>query len=129
MNSDDRSLVVLDKMESVSNSLNNLTSSLNDLGNMYIAAKQLDKEIALLDHQLEAFKTQVGANLERFKITANILSIQLEQASVRIDKIVDKILDFEDVCGDSEKMERQMMLMNMLSQINGSFNNILMKLL
>ena len=93
------------------------------------SANEMKIEIARLDHQLDAFIAQTDANLERFKRAAPILEKQLENASSRIDRIVDKILSNSDSDITEESLQKQSILIDMMTQANDSFNNMIMKLL
>lgn len=93
------------------------------------SANEMKLEIARLDNQLDAFIAQTDANLERFKRAAPILEKQIENASVRIDRITDKILSNSDSELSPESLQKQSILIDMMTQANESFNNMIMKLI
>jgi len=116
-------------MQRVSNIMDRATDISCSFAQVMNSANEMKMEIARLDHQLDAFIAQTDANLERFKRAAPILEKQLENASARIDRITDKILSNSDSDLSPESLQKQSILIDMMTQANDSFNNMVMKLL
>ena len=116
-------------MQRVSNIMDRVTDISCSFAQVMSSANEMKMEIARLDHQLDAFIAQTNANLERFKRAAPILEKQLENASARIDRITDKILSNSDSDLSPESLQKQSVLIDMMTQANDSFNNMVMKLL
>lgn len=116
-------------MQRVSNIMDRATDITCTFAQVMNSANEMKMEIARLDHQLDAFIAQTDANLERFKRAAPILEKQLENASARIDRITDKILSNSDSDLTPESLQKQSILIDMMTQANDSFNNMVMKLL
>lgn len=116
-------------MQKVSSIMDRATDITCTFAQVMNSANEMKLEIARLDHQLDAFIAQTDANLERFKRAAPILEKQLENASARIDRITDKILCNSDADLTPESLKKQSILIDMMTQANDSFNNMVMKLL
>lgn len=115
----DMMLSSLDRINSVSSDVDDMVHTLAD---MRVAVKQIDA-------QLDAFKTATGTKLEKFKLQVPILDKQMDNISNRIDKITDKILALSDDDMSEATLHKQSLLMDALSQVNDTFNNIVMKLM
>lgn len=116
-------------MQRVSNIMDRATDITCTFAQVMNSANEMKLEIARLDNQLDAFIAQTDANLERFKRAAPILEKQLENASARIDRITDKILSNSDSDLTPESLKKQSILIDMMTQANDSFNNMVIKLL
>jgi transcription elongation factor Elf1 len=116
-------------MQRVSSIMDKATDITCTFAQVMNSANEMKMEIARLDHQLDAFIAQTDANLERFKRAAPIIEKQLENASERIDRITDKILSNSDSDLTPESLQKQSILIDMMTQANDSFNNMVMKLL
>lgn len=113
---------VLTSLESISSISTDLTDMMHTFANMQIGIKQINAE-------LDAFKTATGAKLDKFKLQVPILDKQMDRISNRIDQITDKILALTDDDMSEQTLKKQAMLMNMLSDFNDSFNNLVMRLM
>ncbi len=113
---------VLTSLESISSISTDLTDMMHTFANMQIGIKQINAE-------LDAFKTATGAKLDKFKLQVPILDKQMDRISNRIDQITDKILALTDDDMSEQALKKQATLMNMLSDFNDSFNNLVMRLM
>lgn len=113
---------VLTSLESISSISTDLTDMMHTFANMQIGIKQINAE-------LDAFKTATGAKLDKFKLQVPILDKQMDRISNRIDQITDKILALTDDDMSEQTLKKQATLMNMLSDFNDSFNNLVMRLM
>lgn len=113
---------VLTSLESISSISTDLTDMMHTFANMQIGIKQINAE-------LDAFKTATGAKLDKFKLQVPILDKQMDRISNRIDQITDKILALTDDDMSEQTLKKQATLMNMLSNFNDSFNNLVMRLM
>ena len=113
---------VLTSLESISSISTDLTDMMHTFANMQIGIKQITAE-------LDAFKTATGAKLDKFKLQVPILDKQMDRISNRIDQITDKILALTDDDMSEQTLKKQATLMNMLSNFNDSFNNLVMRLM
>ena len=113
---------VLTSLESISSISTDLTDMMHTFANMQIGIKQINAE-------LDAFKTATGAKLDKFKLQVPILDKQMDRISNRIEQITDKILALTDDDMSEQTLKKQATLMNMLSNFNDSFNNLVMRLM
>ena len=113
---------VLTSLESISSISTDLTDMMHTFANMQIGIKQINAE-------LDAFKTATGAKLDKFKLQVPILDKQMDRISNRINQITDKILALTDDDMSEQTLKKQATLMNMLSNFNDSFNNLVMRLM
>lgn len=94
----------------------------------YIA--NVNYEISKLDHQLEAFIAQTRSNLERFKTAMPVLERQLNNISGRIDRITDNIImNTQAATLTEDAVKKHQLLIELLTNTNDSFNNMLVKML
>ena len=105
---------------------NNVTSSIKEC---YLASKNVELEIAKMDHQLDAFIADSNNKLDRFKTAMPVLEKQLNKVSDRIDKITDQMLENVMSLDNPESIKKHEMMIDMLNKSSDSFNNLLVKLI
>lgn len=113
---------VVEALDVVSDVTASFDEMVHTLADMHVAVKQIDAE-------LDAFKAATGAKLEKFKSQVPVLDRQMDNISARIDKVTDKILSLTDDDMSEQTLQKQAMLMDLLSKCNDSFNNMVMKLM
>lgn len=123
---------MLDKFNScavnVNNSLLLLDNISDNLNNSVQIISDTVYRISQLDHQLDAMLAQMDVDLEKYKAIVPIVERQLNNISERIDRITDSLLARQEGLSESD-LQQKSMLLDMLSQANESFNNMIMRLL
>ncbi len=108
-----------DKLERVCDLINDTTKTIADMR----------MEIVRVEAQVDMFCANLETDLKKYQQRLPIVEKQLNGASARIDKFVDKILEMDGDYTSSEYLQKQSMLLDALTSINNQFNNILAKLL
>lgn len=114
---------IIDACDVISKSVTTVADTVKHIAN-------IQYEIKKLDQQLEMFITTTNANLERFKTAIPVLDRQLTNISSRIDRITDSIIQntqTETLTEDGVK--KHQLLIELLSNTNDSFNNMLVRIL
>ena len=113
----------------VNNVLTLASAVSGDVTKMAQIASDLKREIALMDHQLEAFIVDKRCNLEKFKKVVPIIERQLDRVSDRMDIITIQLMNSNFGALDANSIKQRELLINMLIQQSENFNNMIVKLL
>lgn len=117
----------------VMNSIDNICTSValvsTSLSDAVVAVSNVRAQIAELDHKLDMFIVESETRLAKFRTATPIIEKQLENASGRIDKITDKILESFDGDVTNDSLQKQSLLIDLLQETNNSFNNMLVRLI
>lgn len=113
----------------VNNALGMASTLSGDVTQMVQIASDLKRDIALMDHQLEAFIVDKRCNLEKFKKVVPVIERQLDRVSDRMDSITMQVMNSNLGALDADNTRQRELLINMLTQQSESFNNMIVKLL
>ena len=118
--------VFLSNLNQTLDSLNRFVSGASNIMSTYADMKI---QISQVEAQVDAFCASLETDLKKYQHRLPIVEKQLNSASERIDRFVDRILDMEGDNTSPEYLQRQSLLLDALTSINNQFNNILVKLL
>jgi hypothetical protein len=106
-----------------------LLSLCNIVKDTAITIAEMKMEIAKVEAQVDMFCASLETDLKKYQQRLPIVEKQLNNASERIDRFVDKILEMDGDNTSPEYLQRQSLLLDALTSINNQFNSILIKLL
>ena len=116
----------LDKLNDGMDKLGMIVDSASDIA---ITIADMRIQIATVEAQVDAFCHALDTDLAKYEQRLPMLERQLNRASDRIDKFVDKILNEDGDSTSPEYLQRQSMLLDALADMSNQFNTIIMKLL
>ncbi len=113
-----------------------LDSSLDRMNQIVIGGQnimttyaEMKMQIASVEAQVDAFCASLETDLAKYQQRLPMLEKQLDRASDRIDKFVEKILSEDGDNTSPECLQRQSILLDALTNMSNQFNTIIMKLL
>lgn len=122
-------MAIMAKTQFLSKSIDSVNVLVDDVNQMVKSITDMQIAVKQIDSELEKFKTETGAKLDKFKLQVPLLDKQMDNISNRIDKITDRILSLTDDDMSEQTLKKQSVLMSALSTFNDSFNNLVMKLM
>jgi uncharacterized protein YoxC len=75
----------------------NLDGSVNNLGKILISLKDADYKLSQLNASLEQSLKNYDLKIEKVKMSSSVLKAQIEFTSSKIDLLLDKILNLNDM--------------------------------
>lgn len=117
---------VKDIIKSLDGLVSNMTSGtarvVESTGNVKTAMKRLENE-------MEAFIISAQKDAYLYEKSLGVWEKQLDRIQDRIDQAMTKVLNLADGDFNQETVQKQKMLMDALTQINDSFNTMVVKLM
>lgn len=118
-----------DIVNRIDNSYQMIASITTSVTDMVKYTQKIKYDIAKLDHELDKFIVSSNTSLEKFKSAMPVLESQLTRISNRIDMITNVMLQNVMNAKDPESIQKHEKMMEMLTEANNSFNNMLVKLI
>lgn len=106
----------------VSNMTSGTARVVESTGNVKTAMKRLENE-------MEAFIISAQKDAYLYEKSLGVWEKQLDRIQDRIDQAMTKVLNLADGDFNQETVQKQKMLMDALTQINDSFNTMVVKLM
>ena len=75
--------------------LNNINSLADNILNTVSSWKQMERDMHQMDVQFNAYLAKLDADLEQYKISAPIVSKQLDRVNDLMSRILDKVVDMD----------------------------------
>lgn len=117
---------ILSKLNANLDCISQIVGGVKDIVMTYAEMKM---QIATVEAQVDAFCASLEVDLAKYQQRLPMLEKQLDRASDRIDKFVDKILSDDGDVTSPEYLQKQSLLLDALTSISSQFNMIIMKLL
>lgn len=126
-------MAVMDRSESIILRLDSFMSTsrgvVQDLTELARVRQEAQYQLRLLDARLTAFIARTNADTARFNATLPVLEKQLDRIQNRIDLALDKALTLADGDFSDASVARQNYVVDLLSEMNKSFNDLVAKLM
>ena len=124
--------VALAKVDAVNNTLATLNSMITNTtsGIATIVQATGDVRVAMqsLENEMEQFRINAQKDAYLYEKSLPMWEQQLNRIQDRIDKAMDHLLSFDSDFSESA-IQRQNMVMDVLTEVNNSFNAMVMKLM
>lgn len=118
-----------DIMSQINSSLDMVNQLMGGAQDIMMTYADMKKQIVMVEAQVDAFCASLETDLAKYQQRLPMLEKQLDRASDRIDKFVDKILNDDGDVTSPEYLQKQSLLLDALTSISDQFNTIIMKLL
>ncbi len=83
------------ELTSATEGLNNISSLADNILTTVSSWKQMERDMHQMDVQFNAYLAKLDADLEQYKISAPIVSKQLDRVNDLMSRILDKVVDME----------------------------------
>lgn len=119
--------LVQDNLIEANNCLTNINEVCDRISNIAHSWMEMQREMHIMDLQFNAYMANLDNNLEKYKISAPIVSKQLENLDSIMNRIVDKVIDMNV---DTElDMTNKMRMMDSLDTYIDKVATMMIKLL
>ena len=83
------------ELTSATEGLNNISSLADNILTTVSSWKQMERDMHQMDVQFNAYLAKLDSDLEQYKISAPIVSKQLDRVNDLMSRILDKVVDME----------------------------------
>lgn len=123
----------LAKIEAVNDTLIKLdgliTTTTTGIANIVQITGNVKIAMQSLENEMEQFRINAQKDAYLYEKSLPMWEQQLNRIQDRIDKVMDRVLSSESSDFSETAIQRQNMLMDVLTEVNGSFNAMVMKLM
>lgn len=123
----------LAKIEAVNDTLIKLdgliTTTTTGIANIVQITGNVKIAMQSLENEMEQFRINAQKDAYLYEKSLPMWEQQLNRIQDRIDKVMDRVLSAESSDFSETAIQRQNMLMDVLTEVNGSFNAMVMKLM
>lgn len=123
----------LEKIETVNSTLVELdsliTNTTSGIANIVQIAGEVKIAVQSLENEMEKFRINAQKDAYLYEKSLPMWEQQLNRIQDRIDKAMDRILSFDPSDFSEAAIQRQNMFMDVLTEVNDSFNAMVMKLM
>lgn len=113
-------LTILDSM---------ITNTTTGIANIVQITSSVKIAMQSLENEMEQFRINAQKDAYLYEKSLPMWEQQLNRIQDRIDKVMDRVLSSESSDFSETAIQRQNMLMDVLTEVNDSFNTMVMKLM
>lgn len=110
----------------ITNTINNVAITTAEISRI---SANVQIQCAQLEHALDCLMLRAQRDIKIYEMSLPILNKQFDFCQTRLDKLMDKAMDF--ICSDlsSEALSRQEGIMTLIELANNSLNSLITKLI